>query len=219
MRDENGKVVVESNPASSTYGMPLRSPAANIIFGKANPDFEVNFLNTIRYKFFSLFFQVDWRQGGVIASGETRLARVYGTGKDTEDRDEPYVYPDAVKGTYVSGNLVIEGNNDIVIPSRGANYWQVAMDKIWENNVFDASFIRLREVRINYNLPADFLSRNNIKGASVFVMGRNLWLIKSGLPYYDPEMSAGTGNAQGYTSNAMTYPQIASFGFGVDLVF
>ncbi|TAL62959.1 MAG: SusC/RagA family TonB-linked outer membrane protein, partial [Bacteroidetes bacterium] len=214
-----GKIVVESNTASAKYGMPLRSPSADVIFGKANPDFEIDFLNTFRYKNISLFIQVDWRHGGKIASGETRLARLYGTSKDTENRDEPFQFPNAVKGSYVAGNLVVEGDNDIILPTHGSAYWANNMDLIWENNVFDASFIRLREVRMDYTLSANFLSRFNIKSAIVFVMGRNLWLIKSGLPYFDPEMSAGTGNDQGYTSNAMTYPQIASFGFGIDLKF
>ena len=221
VRDEDtGKIVVESDPASTTYGTPLRSSSSDIIFGKANPDFEINFMTTFRYKNLSLYAQVDWRQGGVIVSGETRLARVYGTAQETADgRYDDFVYPNAVKGTYVGDELVIEGENDIHFSERlYSNYWS-KMDKIWENNVFDASFVRLREVRLNYDVPRNILSKCHIGGASVYLIGRNLWLIYSGLPNFDPEMSIGTGNAQGLTSNQMTYPQIRNIGFGIELTF
>jgi len=220
LRDPNtGKVVVESDPAKSTYGIPLRSPAKDVILGKVNPDFEINFMNTFNYRNFSLYAQVDWRQGGKIASGEARLGRVYGMHKETENRDEPYLYPDAVKGTYVDGELVIEGDNDIVIAERTRSPWGTAMDGIREWHTFDASFIRLREVRLSYDFSRDLLSRIKIQHASLSLYGRNLWLIQSGLHYYDPEMSPGTGNAQGYTTNAVTYPQIRSLGLSLELTF
>ncbi len=221
VREEGtGKIVVESDPTSTTYGTPLRSSSSDVIFGKANPDFEINFMTTVRYKNFSLYAQVDWRQGGVIASGETRLSRVYGTAQETADgRYEDFVYPNAVKGTYVEDELVIEGENDIHFSERlYSNYWS-KMDKIWENNVFDASFVRLREVRLNYDIPRNLLSKCHIGSASLYLIGRNLWLIHSGLPNFDPEMSIGTGNAQGLTSNEMTYPQVRNIGFGIELTF
>lgn len=221
VREEGtGKIVIESDPASSKYGVPLRSPSADVIFGKAYPDFEINFMSTIRYKNLSLYAQVDWRQGGIIVSGETRLARIYGTALETGDgRDDDFVYPNAVKGTYQGDQLVIEGDNDIVLHGRGySNYWQ-PMDLIWENNAFDASFVRLREVRFNYDIPRSLLTKCFIQSASVYMIGRNLWLIYSGLPNFDPEMSIGTGNAQGLTSNTMTYPQIRNIGFGIQLTF
>jgi hypothetical protein len=92
------------------------------------------------------------------------------------------------------------------------------MDGLVEQNVYDASFIRLREVRINYDFPPSFLQNSNVfKGGSVYLVGRNLWLIKSGLPHFDPEMNSSSGNAYGYSYTG--YPQISNYGFGINLKF
>ncbi len=212
---ETGKIVVLSTTSSASYGMPLQS-TGDIDLGKANPDFEVNFLNTFQYKNISLYAQIDWREGGKIASGNSRLSKLYGTHYDTQFREEDYV-EDAVKGYYDSnGALVTEGENDIVI-KRGYQYYAKVMDPIRESNVYDASFIRLREVKINYDLPSGLLRKFYIQNASVYVIGRNLWLIQSGLPHYDPEMSDTAGNAIGETYT--DYPQTSSFGFGINLTF
>jgi TonB-linked SusC/RagA family outer membrane protein len=219
LRDPNtGKVVVESNNTKSTYGMPLRTAAANVVFGKVNPDFEINFGNTFKYKNISLSFQVDWRQGGILCSGESRLARVYGVYKESENRDKPFIYPDAVKGTLVNGTLVVQGDNDIVLASRNQPYYS-NMDGIWEYQHFDASFIRVREANISYDFSPAILQKVHIKLARFSLVGRNLWLIKSGLPYFDPEMSPGTGNAQGFTNSTATYPQVRNLGFRLELEF
>jgi TonB-linked SusC/RagA family outer membrane protein len=218
-RDENGKIVVKGNdPESYNYGMPLRSPSADVIFGKVDPDFEINFMSTFRYKNISLYAQVDWRQGGVMNSGDSRLTKLYGTHYETQFREEDYIVPDAVKGYYDDdGNLVVQGENDIVI-NRDYDYWRRVMDGLGEQNVYDASFIRLREVRINYDFPSRFLQNSNVfKGGSVYLVGRNLWLIKSGLPHFDPEMNSNSGNAYGYSYTG--YPQISNYGFGINLKF
>jgi TonB-linked SusC/RagA family outer membrane protein len=217
-RDENGKIVVKGNdPGSTNYGMPLRSATSDVMFGKADPDFEINFMNTIRYKNISLYAQIDWREGGFIGSAEARLAKLYGTHYDTQFREEDYIVPNAVKGYYdASGKLITEGDNDIVI-KRDYDYWRL-MDGIGEHQTYDASFIRVREVKLNYDVPARFLARTNFfKSASVYLIGRNLWLIKSGYPHYDPEMNNSRGNATGYTGTA--YPQISNYGFGVNIIF
>jgi len=214
-RDPEGRIVVNSVEGTN-YGVPLRTPSADIIFGKADPDFEINFLNTLKYRSFTLYTQIDWREGGVIGSGDIRLQKLYGTFYDTKFREEDYLEPNSVKGYYDSeGKLVILGENDIVI-KRDYDYWRT-MDGLGEQNVYDASFIRVREIKLNFDVPAKLLGRIKIKSASVYAVGRNLWLIKSGLPYYDPEMNNSTGNDIGYTSTA--YPQISNYGLGLNLVF
>ncbi len=217
-RDENGKIVVNDDSNSASYGMPLRSPSADIIFGKVDPDFEINFMTTFRYKNLSLYAQVDWREGGVLNSGDSRLTKLYGTHYETQFREEDYIVPNAVKGHFDSaGNLVVQGNNDITI-KRDYYYWRNVMDGIGEQNVYDASFIRLREVRINYDVPDRFLARTNLfTSASVYLTGRNLWLIKSGLPHFDPEMNSSSGNAYGFSYTA--YPQVSNYGFGINITF
>jgi len=77
--------------------------------------------------------------------------------------------------------------------------------------VYDASYIKLREVVFSYNLPSTVWGRAAfIKGMELSVVGRNLWLIHKNLPYADPEENLSSGNSQGYQSGA--YPTTRSLG-------
>jgi len=218
---ETGKIVVDSREllpngnANAFYGMPLKSSESSLILGKVNPDFEVNFLNSIKYKNFTLYAQVDWRQGGKVYSGSSRLSKLYGTHPETVNREVDVIL-DAVKGYYdAAGNLVITGDNDIPI-KKGYTYFRSLLDNIAESNVYDASFIRLREVRLEYQFGS-FNKKMPFKDLNLFLTGRNLWLIKSGLPYFDPEMGGSTGNYMG--EEYVRYPQITSFGVGLNVKF
>lgn len=212
-----GLVVVDNRPTLANgspnpfYGMPLRT-TESIILGKAQPDFEMGFIQTFAFKNFTLLAQVDWRKGGVLSSGYSRLGRLYGVLSETEDREADYVFP-GVKGVYDDGgNLVVEGANDIVI-QRGFDFYRRNQDPIRESNIYDATYVRLRELRLSYEVPKSFIGNTFIRTASVYFVGRNLWL-SAALPHFDPEMF-NNSEAESYNS----YPQTKSFGGGIRLTF
>ena len=219
VRDDAGNIVVDSrqtvggNP-NPFYGMPLQGPAKNI--GSVQPDFEMTFTNTLTYKGFSLAAQLDWRKGGNMYAGNTRLLKLYGMAELTEDRETPKIFGGS-KGFFdADGNLVVEGENDIAI-QQGQVFWQNAMDAITESNVYSTSFVRLREVALNYTLPTSLLDGTFIKGASIVLTGRNLFLITD-YPNFDPETNVGgAGNFQGI--EYVTLPQTRSFGAGLRVTF
>jgi hypothetical protein len=71
--------------------------------------------------------------------------------------------------------------------------------------VYDASYLKLREVVLSYSLPKSFVSGlPAFKGIDLSLIGRNLWIIHKNLPYSDPEEIVSSGNLQGYQSGA--YP-------------
>jgi len=214
-RDDQGRIVVDDDPTSETYGMPLIDPKAKVI-GKSAPDFEFGFLNTFSYKGLSLFIQFDWRKGNQIYSGLNRLGRLYGALAETENRENvDYVVPNSVLGHYdeASGELVTSGNNDVKI-QRGQVYWSDVIGALDEANVFDASFLRLREVSLNFELPIKWLGRQKlIKGISLNVVGRNLALWTD-YPNFDPEVNTG-GAVNGQGIEYIGLPQTKSYGFGL----
>lgn len=220
-KDNNGNIVVDSrqtlpngNPNPS-YGMPLRSLEQNAFLGQVNPDFEIGFINSFRYKQFTLGVQFDWRKGGFISSGSNRLGKLYGSLAETDNREAPQVYPGS-KGFFdASGNLVVEGQNDIPI-LKGEQLYRNVMDPIIESNVYSASFVRLRELRFSYDLSPEMLNRLKLKNASLYIVGRNLWL-NSALPNFDPEMDSGSGNVRG--EEYLVVPQTASYGAGLIISF
>ncbi len=218
LRDDNGNIVNLDNPNSAFHGMPMADPEAGVI-GDVQPDFEMNFINNFRYRNFNLSFQIDWRQGGYMYAGNTRLQKLYGMDKMTEDRESPFVAP-GVKGFMdADGNLVITGDNDITLETnlQHQTYWLDAMDAIDESNVYETSFVRFRELSISYDLPLAALTNIGISRASVFFTGRNLFLWTD-YPNFDPETSTGgAGNFQGLEYVAL--PQTRSYGMGVRLSF
>lgn len=205
---ETGQVVVDSRETlpngqpNPFAGFPLRD-TENRNLGKVYPDFEIGFTNTVAYKALSLSAQIDWRSGGHISSGTNRLGDLYGASKKTEWREDDYVWP-GKKGYFDdNGNLIVTGDNDLAI-KRGRTYHQY-IDPIRESIVYDASYVKLREITLNVQVPQSLLRRTFFADASVFVSGRN-FLLHSKLPNADPETNYRTeqGNFQGEEN--LTYP-------------
>jgi hypothetical protein len=86
-----------------------------------------------------------------------------------------------------------------------------------EKFIYDATYVKLREVTLNYRLPKKWFDNIFISSASIGVTGTNLWIIYKDLPHADPEASQGAGNVQGWQSGVM--PATRNFGFNVNLSF
>jgi len=84
-------------------------------------------------------------------------------------------------------------------------------------HVYDAGFIKLREVSLSYVFPKEVLNSKFIQGLTLSAIGKNLWIIDKSLPYGDPEAGLSSGNVQGYQSGA--YPSTKDYGFSVKLEF
>jgi hypothetical protein len=85
--------------------------------------------------------------------------------------------------------------------------------------VYDASYVKLREVALTYALPKKVLAKIKVlQEASFSLVGRNLWIIYKNLPYADPEQGQASGNTSiGYQTGA--YPSIRTFAFNINLKF
>ena len=136
-------------------------------------------------------------------------------------RDPVIQNPD---GSYdpASGGLIIPGvqadgtPNTVRIP--GNNYRAYG----WARNpngryIYDASYVKLRELVLAYNLPRKLIDKTFITNASVSLIGSNLWIIYKNLPHADPEASQGAGNVQGWQSGVL--PAVRNFGISVNLQF
>ena len=97
----------------------------------------------------------------------------------------------------------------------GAFYWGNAARNPSQLTTYDASYVKLREVSLVYNLPKNFLGV--FQNASLSLVGRNLWIIDKNLPYADPESGLGAGNGQGFIAGSL--PTTRSIGFKLDVSF
>ena len=208
----NGKPVV--NATTGLYVIP----AANKVLGNSNADWIGGITNTFKYRNWAISFLVDVRQGGKLFSLDQYYSFQSGitntqTGKNDLGNDFrlpiaqgggkilPGVTPDGKANTQ---RIWIYSNNSLYLPQ--------------SQFVYDASYVKLREVSLNYHLP-DRVLRNQkaLKGVDFSLIGRNLWLIHKNLPMSDPEETTSAGNLQGYQSGA--YPAVRSLGINVKLKF
>jgi len=83
--------------------------------------------------------------------------------------------------------------------------------------VYDASYIKLREITFTYNLPKAWISKLSLMNASIGIVGSNLLILAKNLPYADPEASQSSGNIQGWQSGVM--PATRNVGFTLNLQF
>ncbi|EAY31183.1 SusC/RagA family TonB-linked outer membrane protein [Microscilla marina] len=223
-RDDQGRVVVDGRGdanTNATYGMPIADPNPKVI-GNVQPDFTMAITNSFSFKGFTLTTQIDWRKGGQAYSGNTRLARLYGQTEETEDRESTsYVVPDAVSWNGevdASGNPVYTNlpNNNISI-ARNQTYWVNVLSNIDEAHVFDAGFVRLREVALTYQFPSAWLKRLKLNTLSLSVIGRNL-LLFTNYPGFDPETNLG-GAINGQGLEYVSLPQTKSYGVSLKTTF
>jgi hypothetical protein len=84
-------------------------------------------------------------------------------------------------------------------------------------HIYDASFVKLREVALTYAVPTASLGDLPVAGVDISLIGRNLAILYKNTPYSDPEAGLSAGNVQGYQSGA--YPSLREVGFNVRVKF
>lgn len=196
-RNDDGQVLIDSDPSSGTYGLPLRAAASLGVIGQTQPDWFAGIRSTFHFGNektgkFTLFGLLDIRQGGDILNLDNFYLNAYGTTKQTEDRtgENTFVYPNGV--------LADGSPNNIEVPY-DENYWRINFGRAMEDLVEDGSFVRLREVTFGYSLPKSVLSRTFMEELNITLTGRNLYLNAPNFTGADPESSLyGSANGQGF---------------------
>ena len=121
------------------------------------------------------------------------------------------VYQD---GIMVEGVTESGSKNEEVV---SAEKYYHRIYSIAEANVYDASYVKLREVALSYRLPRLWTQKLHLQEASVTLTGRNLWTIYKSVSNIDPESALTTGNAQGV--EAYSLPTTRSFGVNLSVKF
>ncbi len=209
LRSPDGNIVVDV-----ATGYPIIDPQAKI-HGNVQPDFLAGLNNSFSYKNFSLSFLFDARKGGVFFSRTKTLQEFTGT--------DPRTLYNGRQVFVVPGSVIIDANGKYIpntTPVQNAeNYWTAFSSPTAMEHLLDASFIKLREVSFAYRLPASLFKNKGIKGVTIGLSGRNLflWTPKENT-YSDPETSSfGTGNVQGFEYG--TIPSLRNYGANIRVTF
>ena len=187
--------------------------------GNANPDFILGATNSFRFRNLELNVLLDWRQGGQIVSRSLSLAGVAGQLEETAFRPETGIVIPGVVNTGTDTEPVYVDNTTAI---SAESYYRSYYDRNHEeNNIYDASYLKLRELRLTYRLDhaalaGGFLS--GLQGLSLSLIGRNLYAW-SEIPHFDPEQFAIQGQGIVFGVEDMTYPSARSFGLSLGLDF
>jgi TonB-linked SusC/RagA family outer membrane protein len=206
-RDPSGNLIIDAATG-------LRKTVSDKRLGNMSPDWTGGIENTFSYKGASLSFLIDMRKGGVIFSNSVSSLRTSGLAEETLlNRGNIFIDKGVVAGaggTFVPNTVPVTSMQD---------YWAQYSTTNTEANIFDASYVKLREVRLSYLLPTKLLQRNLkfIKSAEIGLEGRNLWIIQDNVPHIDPEANFfGTESvAEGVEFNSI--PSTRTLGFNIRL--
>ena len=201
-RDADGNKIFGSN------GEPLRTPTT-VPLGSGVYKTTGGFSNDFHYKNWALSCLIDYKFGAKIYSG-TNLSLYYSGLQETtlQGRENGYVG----KGVTENGD-----QNTTVVDAE--TYWKdlANSNNIAEEFVYNASFIKLRELSLGYTIPKSVLRTDFVKSMKVSLVARNLATLMKHTPNIDPESAYNNTNGQGLESNG--YPATRSFGFNLNVKF
>lgn len=227
--------VQNTNPAGAHYdatgkfvgqmvfsnGRPVRT-TERIKMGNYNPDWLAGINNTFTYGNFKLSFLFDIRMGGEIYSHTQTVGREGGIMIETlEGRADGYDLTKPGNGVIGKGVMLVNGQYVENNVKRTAREWHTAWTagrNIAEGVMFDASFVKLRELQIGFNFPAQVLKNTPFKAATLSFVGRNLALW-SNVPHVDPEVMSFTGGTALPGIEHMSIPSSRSFGVNLSMKF
>ncbi|MBL7737890.1 MAG: SusC/RagA family TonB-linked outer membrane protein [Chitinophagaceae bacterium] len=203
-------------------GRPIAT-TNRIKLGNYNPDWLMGIGNSLNYKGIRLNFLFDIRQGGQLYSETQTVGREGGIITETlEGRADGYDLAKPGNGVIGQGVVFSNGNSGTISPNTTkvtAREWHTAWTggrSIAEGVMYDASFVKLREVQIGYTIPDKVFGKLPFRGATISLVGRNLFLWDK-VPHIDPETMSYTGGTALPGIEYMSLPSTRSY--GVNLSF
>lgn len=198
--DANGNKVIGAN------GLYVASGIKSL--GSVIPDYNMGFRNSMRYKNLNLSFLIDVQKGGKYFSTSHMWGMYSGMLEETVANGL------RENGIVLQGVLANGQPNTKLIA--GETYAKGFYDTVDMQNVFDASYIKLRDITLSYDLPASMTGP--FKGISIGAFGRNLFAWGLDWKGMDPEMASyGSGNVQGLEGGSL--PSTRTYGVNMQVKF
>ncbi|KUJ50804.1 SusC/RagA family TonB-linked outer membrane protein [Chryseobacterium sp. JAH] len=197
--DANGNKVVGEN---GFYKASEIKPLGSIL-----PEYNMGFRNSFKYKNLGLSFLIDVQQGGKYFS-TTHMWGMY-----SGMLEESALGGNREAGVTLAGVKEDGTTNDILLDAAtwGSSYYNT----VDAQNVFDASYIKLRDITLSYDFPKDALG-GILQGFRVSAFARNLFAWNLDFKGVDPEnTSYGSGNLQGLEGGSLPSTRM----YGVNLNF
>lgn len=198
-------------------GRPVRT-STRMKLGNYNPDFLIGISNSFNFKGINLSFLFDIRKGGRIYSHTQTVGREGGIIIETlEGRKDGYDLTKEGNGIIGQGVVFVNGLPQANLKKVTAREWHTAWTGgrgIAEGVMYDASFVKLRELQIGYSIPDKFWGKLPFKGVNISMVGRNL-LLWDRVPHVDPENMSYTGGTALPGIEFMSMPTARSYGINL----
>lgn len=231
--NELGQRIVQG-PNESTPGAPVIDENAEL--GNITPDWMGSIQNRITYKGFTLNVFIDAKFGGDLKSFSMHRANRTGVTEETlEARDEYYKNRYALGENDTNGELSAgltrdavyrvfdsEGNVTGYAPSNfkydPEDMYKDYMNNIHSETVYDASYVKLRQVTLSYSFPKKMIEKLHLQTLRIGVFGKNIAMLYDNMPEgFDPESVLSGLNGQGFEYGSQFYS--ATFGGNLFIKF
>ena len=226
-------------PVVRTSGRLIQTPQMTLC-GNVTPDWFGGVNSALSYKDFNFSFLVDFRKGGVQYSvtdwfgayagvtAETAATNANGMNVRDPVADGGGVLVDGVYGALNNDGtprFTDAAGGDATTPVVNTTYVEALTyyeTDYWGKpglSVFDASFVKLREVILGYTFhDISALQKVGISSINFSLVGRNLLLLLDNMPHVDPENSISAGNTS-LGMNTTPIPSARTFGFNLKFTF
>ncbi len=212
--DASGMHIVNADGYPLLDGSPVRK------IGNVNPDWRAGMSQSFKYKNISLSASFAAQWGGNTYSVTNFSLSYQGKLKNSlPGRYDGLVHEGVNVVNNSDGSVSYKKNNTVT--SSIQTYYN---SYIWnrdntEMNTFDTSFLKLKEVRLDYDLPAKYARQVGfLQSASLGVYATNLFTWTN-FPQYDPETGMLSGSDIYKGIETMAYPMTRSYGVNVKLSF
>lgn len=220
--DENGKEIDCSGMhlVNEVTGFPELDASPDRRIGKVNPDWRAGMSHRLSYKGLTLSATFSGQYGGNTFSVTNFSLSYQGKLKNSvKGRYDGLVHKgvNAIKNS--DGTITYKPNQTIT--SNIQTYYNMY---VWnrnntEENTFDTSFLKLKEMRLDYQIPKSLCEKTGfLQGANVGVYATNLFCWTK-FPQYDPETGMVNGGEIHRGIEAMTYPMTRTYGVNFKLSF
>lgn len=174
-----------------------------VILGNYQPDFTWGLTNNFSYKGFDLSIMITGSQGGEIMNQNARFLGEMNGNRNVYASATNYWRSDDNPGDGMTPKPRMVNTG---IRGQSSSYW-----------VEDGSFVRIKNIRLGYSLPAKFVKSIGFSALRVYVNLENVHVF-SDYRNYDPENSTfQSGYRAGYDYGAYPTPFTASFGVNLSL--
>jgi TonB-linked SusC/RagA family outer membrane protein len=204
-RDAAGNVIYVA-------GIPQRDNAQKVL-GNIAPDWTGGANFTIKYKNIELGTLIDAKIGGDVHSMTYAWGRYAGTLEETLIGREGGIVGNGVMSDGAGGYVP----NNVVVSAEAFN--KAAYGNTIESSaIFDATYVKLRQMNLGFSFPKRFLRGTSIDNLKLSIVGRNLAILYKKAPHIDPETGFSSANGeQGQEFGQL--PSARSIGFNVSLKF